>query len=443
MSLPEKRSNIFTVSRLNRFAKHILSSEIGEIWLNAEISNFVAASSGHWYFTLKDSNAQIKAAMFRNANQRLRMRPKAGDNVLIRGAVSLYEARGDYQLIAEHMEPAGAGLLKQQFDELKYKLAQEGLFAQEHKLPIPKNPRKLGIVTSATGAALQDVLSVLARRSPGIEIIVYPSQVQGDTAAQQLVEALTKATQRNEVDVILLTRGGGSMEDLWCFNDEQLARTIFSCPIPLISAVGHEIDFTIADFVADLRSPTPSAAAEIVSYDLLELQQQILHLKKRLLSNWQQQITKQSTKLSNAVYRLKSVHPSQQIQQKSQHIDQLSMRLNTAMNTLLKNKMTRMVFQENRLNSHSPSKRIERYDFILSGLEQRLKRKIQSILQDKQTKFANTCEMLNALSPLSTLSRGYSISFKNDQVLTSNATVSSGDIVKTRLHDGEFESKVL
>ncbi|MBE1301559.1 MAG: exodeoxyribonuclease VII large subunit [Alteromonadaceae bacterium] len=443
MSLSEKRSNIFTVSRLNRFAKHILSSEIGEIWLNAEISNFVAASSGHWYFTLKDSNAQIKAAMFRNANQRLRMRPKAGDNVLIRGAVSLYEARGDYQLIAEHMEPAGAGLLKQQFDELKYKLAQEGLFAQEHKLPIPKNPRKLGIVTSATGAALQDVLSVLARRSPGIEIIVYPSQVQGDTAAQQLVEALTKATQRNEVDVILLTRGGGSMEDLWCFNDEQLARTIFSCPIPLISAVGHEIDFTIADFVADLRSPTPSAAAEIVSYDLLELQQQILHLKKRLLSNWQQQITIQSTKLSNTVYRLKSVHPSQQINQKSQHIDQLSMRLNTAMNTLLKNKMTRMVFQENRLHSHSPNKRIERYDYILSGLEQRLKRKLQSVLQDKQTKFANTCEMLNALSPLSTLSRGYSISFKNGQVLTSKAAVSSGDIVKTRLHDGEFESKVL
>lgn len=259
--------DIYTVSRLNSEVRLTLELQFQQLWLVGEVSNFVAAASGHWYFSLKDQAAQVKVAMFKQANRHALVRPQNGQQVMIRARISVYEPRGEYQLLAEFIEPAGTGLLKQQFEQLKAKLAAEGLFAEERKKPLPATPRRVGIITSPTGAAVRDIITVMARRAPGIELIIYPCQVQGDTAAQQLRTMLSIAIQRNEVDVLIIGRGGGSIEDLWCFNDEQLARALAACPIPTVSAVGHEIDFALTDFVADVRAATPSAAAELVSPD--------------------------------------------------------------------------------------------------------------------------------------------------------------------------------
>ena len=281
-SSPSTSRQILTVTKLNRLARTVLESEVGLIWLSAEISNFVSAASGHWYFTLKDNKAQVRAAMFKNTNRGVKQRPKEGDKVLVRASVGIYEARGDYQLVIEHMESDGEGALQQAYEALKAKLNAEGLFSIDRKRPMPEVINRIGVITSSTGAALHDVLSVLKRRSPQTEVIVYPSMVQGETAPNQLINALRTANQRNEVDALLLTRGGGSLEDLWCFNNENLAREIAESQLPLISAVGHEVDFTIADFVADLRAPTPSAAAEILSQDTNALSESLVQYKQRL-----------------------------------------------------------------------------------------------------------------------------------------------------------------
>ena len=278
--------NILTVTKLNRLARTILESEIGLVWLSAEVSNFVAASSGHWYFTLKDNKAQVRAAMFKNANRSVRVRPKEGDRILVRASVGLYEPRGDYQLIVEHLESDGEGQLKLAYEALKQTLMAEGLFDAQNKKPLPHTIQKVGIITSASGAAIHDALTVFKRRSPATQIVIYPAMVQGELAAGQLINALNKANMRNEVDVVLLTRGGGSLEDLWCFNDEQLARCIAASAIPVVSAVGHEVDMTIADFVADLRAPTPSAGAELLSRDQSALRQQLAQQVSQLNRSW-------------------------------------------------------------------------------------------------------------------------------------------------------------
>ncbi|BAJ01353.1 exodeoxyribonuclease VII large subunit [Shewanella violacea] len=261
------KNNVYTVSRLNGEVRQLLEGELGKIWLNAEISNFAAPGSGHWYLTLKDNQAQVRCAMFKGRNRSVTFKPINGQQVLVKGSISVYEPRGDYQLIIESMLPAGDGLLAQQYEALKMKLAAEGLFAADTKRPIPSNIQKIGVITSATGAALKDVLHVLARRDPSIEVVIYPTQVQGEPAVQQICNAIAMANARQEVDVLLLTRGGGSLEDLWCFNSEELAHEIYNSALPIISAVGHEIDTTISDYVADMRAPTPSAGAELLSKD--------------------------------------------------------------------------------------------------------------------------------------------------------------------------------
>ncbi len=442
MSLAEKRSTIYTVSRLNRFAKQILSSEIGDIWLSGEISNFTSAASGHWYFTLKDDKAQIKAAMFRNANRYTRLSPKMGDKVLVRGNVSLYEARGDYQLIVEHMEPEGTGRLKQAFDALKLKLANEGLFAQEHKKAIPSHPKRIGIVTSASGAALHDILSVLARRNPQIEVILYPSQVQGDAAAAQLRQALGGAVKRNEVDLLLLTRGGGSLEDLWCFNDEGLVRDLFSCPLPVVSAVGHEIDFTLCDFVADLRAPTPSAAAELVSYDQQEHTKRIQQSLQRLKLSMHRRLLISAERLANTKSKLELVHPTQKIQQQYQMLDQAELRLHNLMQQKLDSAKSQLLLRQHRLAMRSPKGRIDELDYLLSLLQKRLHTGMAGYLQQQNSAFAKQCELLHALSPLATLSRGYSITYSGNRIISDAKQVNAGDILETRLQKGVVISKV-
>lgn len=441
--MQQTRSDIFTVSKLNRFAKHILESEIGSIWLSAEISNFVAASSGHWYFTLKDSRAQVKAAMFKGSNRKTRFRPKEGDKVLVRGDISVYEARGDYQLIATHLEPDGLGDLKQQFEALKAKLAAQGLFSQERKTLIPEKPARVGVITSATGAAIKDVLSVLQRRNPAIEVVIYPTMVQGDTASQQIIDALEKAQQRNEVDLLLLTRGGGSMEDLWCFNNEQLARKIAQITLPIVSAVGHEIDFTISDFVADMRAATPSAAAELISYSNAEAGTQLSHLKQRLNRALTHLMAAKKGQLLATEGLLKTLHPQHQIQQQWQRLDQLQLRLNTTINKERTAASQQLEQLQTRLMTLSPASKFAVLRSDLAQLGQRLNYAMENNLRSKQQAFVATCQLLDTVSPLATLSRGYSITFTNNNVLKSRHDVSVGDTLTTRLVDGEIKSQVL
>lgn len=273
--LPSQSPAIFTVSRLNQTVRLLLEREMGQVWISGEISNFSQPSSGHWYFTLKDDNAQVRCAMFRNSNRRVTFRPQHGQQVLVRANITLYEPRGDYQIIVESMQPAGEGLLQQKYEQLKAQLTAEGLFEQKHKQALPSPAHCVGVITSKTGAALHDILHVLRRRDPGLPVIIYPTAVQGDDAPGQIVRAIALANARQECDVLIVGRGGGSLEDLWSFNDERVARAIFASQIPIVSAVGHETDVTIADFVADLRAPTPSAAAEIVSRNQQELLRQL------------------------------------------------------------------------------------------------------------------------------------------------------------------------
>lgn len=435
-------AKIFSVTSLNRMARNILESEIGQIWISAEISNFVAASSGHWYFTLKDDRAQVRAAMFRNANRHVRLRPKEGDKVLIRANISLYEARGEYQLIAEHMEPEGEGLLKQQFEQLKSKLADEGLFSAQYKKPLPGVITSVGVVTSATGAALHDVLTTLKRRNPAISVIVYPSQVQGDSASEQICRAIQIANQRNETDVLIVGRGGGSLEDLWCFNQESVARAIFTSQIPIVSAVGHEVDISIADFVADVRAATPSSAAELVSGDITQIQTRIQTLLDRvnhLTKTRLRELAYQQQALSQA---LQQYHPRNQLLQKSQYLDQLINNLNSNIQKILNLESHQLAGFFSRLQMRSPRQQVIQQQQHMDNLQTRLSKSWQSLLQNKQQSLANNSQLLDTVSPLATLSRGYNIAYKNGQIVKSSQQLEPGDILTSRFIDGEISSKV-
>lgn len=433
---------ILTVSKLNRLAKNVLEAEIGQVWLSAEISNFVMASSGHWYFTLKDERAQIKAAMFKGANQRVIKRPKEGDKILVRANISLYEPRGDYQLIVEFMEPEGEGQLKQQFEQLKIKLAAEGLFAHEHKKMLPEAVLKVGVITSATGAALHDILTVLKRRNPAIEVVIYPTQVQGDGAVAQICQAISVANQRDEVQVLIVGRGGGSLEDLWCFNHENVARAIFASNLPIISAVGHEVDVSIADFVADLRAPTPSAAAELVSRDQASLNLAVQTLRERLHKLLRSQLSELDYQQQIMVQKLQRNHPQKQLQQQYQYVDQLSQRLEKAVQAKLRQEHGQQDNLNKRLAQHNPLKLLQRQTKLVNELHTRLNYNWQQVFSRKQQNLANASHLLNTVSPLSTLARGYSISFKQGEIVRSVKQVSQGDSLDLRLADGEVQATV-
>lgn len=442
-SSPSTSRQILTVTKLNRLARTVLESEVGLIWLSAEISNFVSAASGHWYFTLKDNKAQVRAAMFKNTNRAVKQRPKEGDKVLVRASVGIYEARGDYQLIIEHMESDGEGALQQAYEALKAKLNAEGLFSVDRKRPMPEVINRIGVITSSTGAALHDVLSVLKRRSPQTEVIVYPSMVQGKTAPNQLINALRTANQRNEVDALLLTRGGGSLEDLWCFNNENLAREIAESQLTLISAVGHEVDFTIADFVADVRAPTPSAAAEILSQDTNALSESLEQYKQRLTRAMLQKLSHLAQQHKLQHQRLQSVHPQSKIQNQWQALDRLQLRLSHAINNKLAIENKRFEYVDNRLARQNPTERLNQAKARMIQTHKVLCNNMKQLVNSKQQAFAAKVGLLQSVSPLSTLSRGYSITMSNGKAVTSVDTVEENDILMSRVTDGEITSKIV
>ena len=435
--------DIYTVSRLNSEVRLTLELQFQTLWLQGEISNFVAAASGHWYFSLKDSAAQVKCAMFKMANRNSSFRPQNGQQVLIRARISVYEPRGEYQLLAEFIESAGAGLLKQQFEQLKAKLQAEGLFDPARKKALPAQVQRVGIITSPTGAAVRDIVTVLARRAPGIEIIIYPSQVQGETAAAQLRNMLSSAIRRNEVDVLIIGRGGGSLEDLWCFNDETLCRAVAACPIPIVSAVGHEIDFALTDFVADVRAPTPSAAAELVSPDQRHLLERIIRLRSALILAQRARMQQVAPKLLNLSQRLLALHPKRRLQQQQQRLDELQLRLSASVKRALSGAQQHQQYLDKSLRQLSPVKTLLAHTQRINELERRLTNAQQLQLKHCKQQLAQLSAQLHAVSPLATLARGYSISFDaKQQVITSSSQLTAGDKVSVKLAEGGFDAEV-
>lgn len=439
---PQQRT-IFSVSKLNTAVRRLLEGHFGQIWLVGEISNFSSPASGHWYFTLKDDKAQVRCAMFRNANQRVMTQIHNGKQVLVRAKIGLYEPRGDYQLIAEHMEDAGVGLLQQQFEQLKARLQAEGLFNPEHKRPLPESIHTIGVVTSATGAALQDVLAVLKRRDPAVRVVVYPAQVQGDNAPAQLIDALNSANRRREVDVILLTRGGGSLEDLWSFNDETLARVVFTSALPVICAVGHEVDFSICDFVADVRAATPSAAAELLSRDHSHLRAQQQHLAQRLWRAWQHQFHRYQHTAALLEQRLVPLHPQQQLLQQGQRCDELQRRLTQAMQRIVQERQQRQQYALQQVRSLHPRRQLEQAKVRATEQQQRLQRAIHQQLRTRGQQMASQVQALQLVSPLQTLTRGYSITQDSrGNVIKDANVIQPGTELVTRLAKGTLHSVV-
>ncbi|MDW2642449.1 exodeoxyribonuclease VII large subunit [Citrobacter sp. HN-141] len=441
--LSSQTTSIFTVSRLNQTVRLLLEQEMGHVWISGEISNFTQPSSGHWYFTLKDDTAQVRCAMFRNSNRRVTFRPQHGQQVLVRANITLYEPRGDYQIIVESMQPAGEGLLQQKYEQLKAKLQAEGLFDQQYKQPLPSPAHCVGVITSKTGAALHDILHVLKRRDPSLPVIIYPTAVQGDDAPGQIVRAIELANARDECDVLIVGRGGGSLEDLWSFNDERVARAIFASRIPVVSAVGHETDVTIADFIADLRAPTPSAAAEIVSRNQLELLRQIQHGQQRLEMAMDYYIANRTRRFTQLHHRLQQQHPQLRLARQQTVLERLRQRMNFALENKIKQANQRQQRVSQRLSQQNPQPRIYRAQTRIQQLEYRLAENIRARLSEQRERFGNVVTHLEAVSPLSTLARGYSVTTATDgKVLKQTKQVKAGDVLTTRLSDGWVESEV-
>lgn len=441
--LSSQTTSIFTVSRLNQTVRLLLEQEMGQVWISGEISNFTQPSSGHWYFTLKDDTAQVRCAMFRNSNRRVTFRPQHGQQVLVRANITLYEPRGDYQIIVESMQPAGEGLLQQKYEQLKTKLQAEGLFDQQYKQPLPSPAHCVGVITSKTGAALHDILNVLKRRDPSLPVIIYPTAVQGDDAPGQIVRAIELANARGECDVLIVGRGGGSLEDLWSFNDERVARAIFASRIPVVSAVGHETDVTIADFIADLRAPTPSAAAEIVSRNQLELLRQIQHGQQRLEMAMDYYIANRTRRFTQLHHRLQQQHPQLRLARQQTVLERLRQRMNFALENKIKQANQRQQRVSQRLSQQNPQPRIYRAQTRIQQLEYRLAENIRARLGAQRERFGNVVTHLEAVSPLSTLARGYSVTTATDgKVLKQTKQVKTGDVLTTRLSDGWVESEV-
>ena len=391
---------VYSVSRLNREARLLLEAGLGRVWVEAEISNLARPSSGHWYFTLKDSEAQLRCAMFRQRNQLARFQPRDGQQVLARGRISLYEPRGDYQLIVDSLEEAGLGALQRAFEELRRRLAAEGLFAAERKRPLPAAPATIGVITSPTGAALRDILHVLARRYAAARVIVCPVPVQGAAAAPAIAAALDLAGARAECDVLILARGGGSLEDLWAFNDERVARAIARSPIPVVSGVGHETDVTIAAFVADRRAPTPSGAAELVAPDTAGWLAQLARLGARCGAAVQRHLAEDGRRLDHLQHRLERAHPGARLAQSSQRLDEL---------------------------------------------EQRLQRAWRERAQRAAARIELAARALQAVSPLATLARGFAVvtRTRDGALLTDAATVTPGEEIDARLAAGTLRARVV
>ena len=434
---------IWTISALNFEVKTMLSEGIGTLWIEGEISNFVRPASGHWYFTLKDNKAQCRAAMFKGKNNRVGFQPKNGQHVLVKAQVTLYEARGEYQLVVEHLEDAGVGELMRQYEKLKSDLEQEGLFSTALKKALPAQPKKIGIITSPTGAAIRDAISVIRRRAPHIPVLLFPTAVQGDQAADQILKALQLVKANNECDVLLMIRGGGSLEDMWCFNDERIAREIASFPIPVVTGIGHEIDFTIADFAADFRAPTPSVAAESVTPDRFELMQTIDYQLNRLTRQILSQLDTSNDLLTHRHKRLANQHPSRQFAQ-------LAMRLKFNYDKLVEQSRNHLAAEQHRLQlCHSsirqttPLQVIEKKQNHLLHLTRNKVNAAKQRLLLAEHQLAIQSRSLDTLSPLKTLSRGFAKVSKQKKLVSSVNQLSTGDLIDITLSDGSKQATVI
>ena len=438
---------IISVGQLNQQAKKLLENQFRGVSVIGEISNMARPSSGHIYFTLKDEDGAIRCAMFRNQNLRLNFEPQNGDQCILKGQVSLYAPRGDYQLIVSSMQPAGAGNLMHQFEELKKKLDAEGLFAQEIKKQIPKQPKHIGVITSESTAAFQDILTTIQRRAPVSQVSLIPATVQGDTAPKTLIEALQSTLNYNNLnpdnafDVILICRGGGSIEDLWAFNNESLAREIFDFPLPIISGVGHEIDFTIVDFVADLRAPTPTAAAELVTEYYFQLNDRLEEWKASLGYLVQSRLTEKSQTLLFKSQNLKS--PLTMLKEQSQSLDNIEMRLANTVQGIISNAKQNFQLATSQMYQSSTLQRFENYEDRIKTNLRSLNFQMKNLIDKKKLMLESITTNLNAISPLAVLDRGYAIVMnENGQALKSSKDIKVGDTVTTRLGDGGFTSNV-
>jgi|KBSSwiStaDraftv2_1062776.scaffolds.fasta_scaffold04723_3 exodeoxyribonuclease VII large subunit len=485
----EPERNIYTVSRLNREVRILIERGLGVIWVEGELSNLSVPSSGHWYFSMKDRDAQLRCAMFRQRNMTVGFIPKAGQHILARGRLSLYEPRGDFQFIIEHLEEAGVGALKREFERLKAKLAAEGLFALERKRSLPSFPRRIGVITSPTGAALRDILHILARRFPPAAVLIYPTPVQGGAAIPSIVAAIEIASARAECDVLILARGGGSIEDLWAFNDERVARAIRASTVPIVSGVGHEIDFTIADFVADARAPTPSGAAELVVPDRNACLEALARTMERLSACMRRELRSVTARFDGARLRLKLTHPGIRLTQQAQRLDELEQRLTAFMQRGLSSINSRFEGLSLRLKLAHPGLRLAQQEQRLAGLEQRLAGAIRGALHSDRRRISEmytrlvhqspehsvreyrmrhstlsgrldhaikqrlshadhrlslAVRTLNTVSPLATLGRGFALVKRvSDGALVTNAdSVAVGDEVEARLANGTLKARV-
>lgn len=431
-----------SVTELNHQARHLLEVSFLQVWVEGELSSLSRPSSGHWYFSLKDSKCQVRCAMFRSFNRRVREIPGEGEQVRIRGKVTLYENRGDFQIIVEQIEPAGAGALQEAFEALKARLQQEGLFAAARKKPLPSLPRHIGVVTSPTGAAIHDILTVLARRCPSIAITLYPAAVQGKAASSDIVRAISAANAHARADVLIIGRGGGSLEDLWCFNEETVARAIASSALPTVSAVGHETDVTIADFVADLRAPTPSAAAEKISPDQNAWIRQLQESELRLAGAARRALTRIATSLRHLSARLRD--PRRELMDKAQRMDELDLRLGKAVRQRLERSETASVHLARRLALQSPARRLANSQDHLENLDQRLATSFCQRLERHHSRLEHLAQTLHVVSPLATLGRGYAIvQDHNGGIVRSAVGLKTGDRVSARVAHGHIEAKVI
>ncbi|UTW05404.1 exodeoxyribonuclease VII large subunit [Amphritea atlantica] len=434
-------NHALSVTELNRQVKSLLESSFLTIHVEGELSNVVKASSGHWYFTLKDRDAQVRCAMFRNRNQYLKYQAKNGDKVIVRAKVSLYPGRGDYQLICDYMEESGVGSLQQAYEALKLKLQQQGLFDQAFKKPIPRHPLHLGIITSPTGAAVHDILTVLKRRFPSLPVTLYPTAVQGAEAADQIADAIRLANEDGRCDILIVGRGGGSLEDLWPFNEEVVAHSIFHSEIPIISAVGHEVDTSIADFVADMRAATPSAAAELISPDQQQILLRLQQIQQRLIRAWQRSHQQRLQQLQWTRARLR--HPGDKLKEQAQKLDDLELRMQRAVRLNVAQRKQQFTQLHQRYLRCSPMPLIAAGQQRKDELEHRLFNLIGAQLKQSSLKLSGLAATLNSVSPLATLDRGYAIvQDEQGKVIQDINQITPQSNVETRLSNGRFLSRV-
>ena len=435
-------AKVYQVSQLTRDIKAIMEAAFDSIWVEGEISNFRTVASGHSYFVLKDAKSQVRCVLFKGHRAGIKFQPEDGDQVLLFGRITVYDARGEYQIVTESMEPRGLGALQKAYEQLKIKLEKEGLFDEEKKKPLPEFPWKIGVVTSSTGAAVRDILNIVRRRNPKVSVLLYPAKVQGEGAAKEISQGIQELNERKNIEVIIIGRGGGSLEDLWAFNEEEVARAITASRIPIVSAVGHEIDFTIADFAADLRAPTPSAAAELTVPILEDTLREIGSLNEALINSLEKKLKDYFDLLKRLMDRRFFHQPKEIFNPQIQRIDELHSRLLRGLEQNLLNHQQRFQDKIHRLFQASPEKNIPHMKENLSMLEKRMQHIIQSNLLLRKERFEGILKNLNAFNPLSILERGYSICSKDEKSLKSIEGINPGDLINVKLAQGGLSCTV-